>query len=322
MDLVKPDQRDCIIILDEMALKAQTLVEKKSGRIVGNVDHGCIQGEANENTANHVLAVMVVGLKEQWQYPIAYFLTNSINADIQAQIIWESIQFLTESYLDVHAVIFDGTSKNLTTADRLGCKISSKFDGSFKHPCREEGDIYIILDACHMIKLARNALADIGIIKDLHNDTIKWDYIVKLHQVQAKYILHLGNKLKGHHIKWQNHKMKVRSCCSNFKHFCCSSNKFLVIHKTPGFENSAATTNFIQKMNDIFDILNSTNKFGKATKKPVTKENIDMYEIEMYMQEIQIYLMQLKDLQWPPKLLEHYASYLCTLSPLSPYTML
>ena len=25
-DLVKPDQRDCIIILDEMALKAQVLV--------------------------------------------------------------------------------------------------------------------------------------------------------------------------------------------------------------------------------------------------------------------------------------------------------
>ena len=29
------------------------------------------------------------------------------------------------------------------------------------------------------------------------------------------------------------------------------------------------------------------------------------------------------NLQWPPKLLEHYASYLCTLSPLPlPYTML
>jgi len=93
-------------------------------------------------------------------------------------------------------VVFDGTSNNLTTADRLGCKIRSNFDGCFKHPCREERKIYISLDACHMIKLARNALADIGIIKDLNNGTIKWDFIVKLHQIQAKYILHLGNKLK------------------------------------------------------------------------------------------------------------------------------
>ena len=111
-DLVKPDQRDCVIILDEMSLKAQTLVEKKTGRLVGNVDYGCIQGEPKENIANHVLVVMAAGLKEKWQYPLAYFLTNSTNADIQAQIIRESIQFLTESSLDVHAVIFDGTSKN------------------------------------------------------------------------------------------------------------------------------------------------------------------------------------------------------------------
>ena len=84
------------------------------------------------------------------------------------------------------------------------------------------------------------------------------------------------------------------SCCSNFKHFFCSGNKFLVIHKTPGFENSAATTIFLQKMNDIFDILNSKSKFGKATKQPVTKQN--SAEIEMYMQESETYLMQSKDL--------------------------
>ena len=46
-----------------MALKAHTLVEKRSGRFVGNVDYGCIQGKAKENTANHALVVMVVGLK-------------------------------------------------------------------------------------------------------------------------------------------------------------------------------------------------------------------------------------------------------------------
>ena len=72
-----------------MALKAQPLVERRSGRLDSNVDYGCIQGEAKENTANHALVVMVVGLKEKWQYPIAYFLTTSINADIQAQIIQE-----------------------------------------------------------------------------------------------------------------------------------------------------------------------------------------------------------------------------------------
>ena len=41
----------------------------------------------------------------------------------------------------------------------------------------EKREIFnIILDACHMIKRARNALADIGIFKDINNDTIKWDF--------------------------------------------------------------------------------------------------------------------------------------------------
>jgi len=91
---------------------------------------------------------------------IAYFLTTSINADIQTQIIQESVQFLKESSIEVHVEVFDGISRILTTADRLGCKISSNCDGCFKHPCREARKIYIILDVCHMIKLARNALAD------------------------------------------------------------------------------------------------------------------------------------------------------------------
>ena len=106
-------------------------------------------------------------------------------------------------------MVFDGTSKNLTTADRLGCKISSNFDGCSKHPCREGRKIYIILHACHMIRIAINALVDIGIIKDSNNGIIKWDFIVKLHQIQAKDIFHLRNRLKQPHTKWQNHKIKV-----------------------------------------------------------------------------------------------------------------
>ena len=65
-DLVIPNQRDCSIILDDMALKAQTLVERRSGKLVSNVDSGSIQGEGKESTANHALVVMVVGLNDKW----------------------------------------------------------------------------------------------------------------------------------------------------------------------------------------------------------------------------------------------------------------
>ena len=61
--LAPSDQQDSIIILDEMSLKAQTVVDRKTSRLFGNVDYGSIQGEPEENVATHVLAVMAAGQK-------------------------------------------------------------------------------------------------------------------------------------------------------------------------------------------------------------------------------------------------------------------
>ena len=293
-NLIKPSERDCVIILDEMSIRSQTLVDNKSGKLVGNVDYGSIQGEPRENVANHVLVVMVAGLKAKWQNPMAYFLTNNTNAEIQAQIIRESINFLTESIFNVHAVIFDGTAKNMTTAERLGCKINTHFDGSFRHPCRDDEKIHVILDACHMIKLARNALADRGIIYDSNKQPIKWDFIVKLHQAQMNDVLHLGNKLKGHHVKWQNHKMKVNIAAQTLSNSVAAAIRFLETLKAPGFENSDPTSDFILRINTIFDILNSKNRFGKAAKTPITLKNIGA--IDEYIKETELYLTKLQDL--------------------------
>ena len=71
---------------------------------------------------------------------------------MQAQVIKESINLLTDAALDVHAVTFHDCSKNLATARRLGCKIDS-FDGCFPHPTRPAKILYVILDICHMLKL-------------------------------------------------------------------------------------------------------------------------------------------------------------------------
>ena len=41
---------------------------------------------------------------------------------------------------------------------------------------------------------------------------------ILLYQTQQKDILHLGNKLKSQHFKWQNHKMKVKFATQLFSH--------------------------------------------------------------------------------------------------------
>ena len=48
--------------------------------------------------------------------------------------------------------------------DALGChfdQIYNSISTAFKHPVTGE-NVFVVLDACHMLKLARNALASLG----------------------------------------------------------------------------------------------------------------------------------------------------------------
>ena len=83
------------------------------------------------------------------------------------------------------------------------------FVTKFQHPTTGE-DVFIIADPCHMLKLARNALAFLGTITDEEGQKIQWDYFQQLHMLQQEQGLKMGNKLSSNHIKFEKHKMNVR----------------------------------------------------------------------------------------------------------------
>jgi hypothetical protein len=277
---LEDDDKDCVILIDA-----------KNKKFAGNTDYGPILAEGQDTIAHNALVVMAVGLQKPWSYPIAYFLTNHMDAPMQAQIIKESINLLTDAGLDVHAVTFDGCSKNLATARCLGCKLD-KFDGSFKHPTRPDRTLYVILDICHMLKLASNALGDKEIFLTDGKETISWHYIKELFNVQQSDILHLRNKLKNVHIKWHNQKMKVAVAAQTLSSSVAAGMMYLRSLKIKQFENCEHTAEFIQN-NDIFDILNTKSKFGKRYKRPLTLEKCK--ELQQTLPHIISYLKKLKD---------------------------
>ena len=159
---------------------------------------------------------MIGSLKKPLSIPLGYFLTHGLNSDVLCQLIKESIKMLHEVGAHVHAVIFDGASKNVGMAEKLGCNIKN-LDGSFPHPCHHDRRVHVIFDICHMIKLTRNTFSDLKIFCTTFNEKISWQHIL-LYQTQQKDILHLGNKLKSQHDKWQNHKMKVKLATQLFSY--------------------------------------------------------------------------------------------------------
>ena len=89
----------------------------------------------------------------------------------------------------------DGTAVNLKTFEILGCSFSGSYDEmttSIIHPATEE-EVYVILDPCHMLKLARNALAHLGTIFDGEGNVISWHHIEELQKLQEVEGLNLGS---------------------------------------------------------------------------------------------------------------------------------
>jgi hypothetical protein len=67
------------------------------------------------------------------------------------------------------------SSQSYRTFEILGCSINGSYDEmttSIFHPTTDE-DVFIILDPCHMLKLARNALAHLGTIVDGEENVIR-----------------------------------------------------------------------------------------------------------------------------------------------------
>lgn len=104
----------------------------------------------------------------------------------------------------------DGLASNISMLQKLGCKFDTQefiFQLWFEHPSNDS-NIYVFLDACHMMKLVRNVLGSVQELCDDANNVIKWKHIENLHKLQEAEGLHLANKLTSKHV--HNNKMKVK----------------------------------------------------------------------------------------------------------------
>ncbi|XP_065642826.1 DNA transposase THAP9-like isoform X2 [Hydra vulgaris] len=118
-----------------------------------------------------------------------------------------------------------------------------------------------------MLKLARNALCDLEVLKGCDGKYIKWSYIKALHEIQEKEGLKFANKISIKHIYFQRHKMNVKFAAQTLSSSVPNATEFLMFSKHPNFKHVEGTINFIRVINKLFDMLNSKNLFSKSYKK-------------------------------------------------------
>ena len=263
---------DCTLMMGAMAIRKQVIYDKTKAKFTGFVDYGGCIPEHSEEQASEALGFLFVGLKSYWKAPIGYFLTNKRNAAMQASLVKSALTFVDDFCFRVWSLTCDGTVTNFETLWLLGCSFTPNYDKmvvSFKHLTRPY-NVYSILDACHYGKLSRNTLGDYGKFHSGSGHVISWEYIEKLCKLQDDEGLSLANKISINHIKWQQHKMKVKYAAQTL------SSSVAMVLKSPqfdlkhaDFQNCGPTLDFINAIDNLFDILNSCYAYARGFKHPL-----------------------------------------------------
>ena len=295
VDTAKNRRTICALMLDEMAIRKH--IQFADGEYHGFVDVGNGQQDDSAPIAKDALVLMVVSVNASWKIPVAYFLVDGMSGSERANVIRECLHRLHATGVQVVSLTCDGPSCHFSMLKDLGADLSlntSTFQTSFPHPSDTSIRVNILLDACHMLKLVRNTLADRGVLFDAEGGRISWGFIESLNTLQEEEGLRLGNRLKKSHIQWRKQKMKVNLAAQALSASVADALEYSdTVLALPQFSDSAATVKFLRIFDELFDVLNSRNPFGTGFKAPMRKTNRDRWQ--KALDNADKYIRQLKD---------------------------
>lgn len=244
---------------DEVAIKQLVQWSDARKKFMGYQTYGA---NNESKIASQAIVFLITGINFIFSIPVAYHFIGNLNQNLKAELLKEVITAITNIGIVVVNLTFDGLSANLQACVILGSSFAlSDFRPYFPNPVNDSR-IHVILDACHMMKLWRNTLANVKTLKDGNGEVIDWHFFEKLENYRIKndFITH---KLTKRHILWYTNKMNVRLAAQTLSHSVSKSLLYLQDADCPGFRNSAATAEFAKRANDkILCETNSTQIFS------------------------------------------------------------
>lgn len=277
----------CTLMFDEMSIRSQVFWSQLKLDYVGLAStNNVTTADANSvaQIARQAIVFMLNGINISFDFPVAYYLINSIDKEQRKELLLEVIKAVTVCGIRIVAVAFDGLPSNFAMCELLGAHLnpySPTFKTTFKNPVTND-NIYIILDPPHMEKLARNTLGTRKIMLDADNQKIEWKYIELLYEYSKQFNLRT-HKLSKKHIQFDRNPMNVRLAAQTFSDSVAKSMQFLKEQSHPEFKDSGATIEFVKIMNTLFDICNgrhqvSTNIFKRPLSDGNTRVIFDCFD--------------------------------------------
>ncbi len=273
----------CIILFDEMSLKSHLVYITNKDVLIGLQDYG--DGEKTSCLATSAIVFMARGSCENWKQPLAYFLVNeACNSEMVKEKLFQIIDKVENIGLSVLAVVCD-IGSNFQ-------KLFRELNLDYENPSflRNGKKILFLFDAPHIIKAIRNNLMKY----DFHFGDRKfasWKDIQQLYEIDSKNDICCRPKLTQSHLFPNNfQKMKVKLATQVLSH-TVSSAMCTGVSTGQLPSRAAATAEFIETIDQIFDSLNSSSfESPKNFNKPITQD----FDHCKFMKEMSTFVQNIK----------------------------
>ena len=244
-------EKESVLMWDEMANRPGLEYNLKEDYVEGYHDLSDDFGGRKAEMAKSVLVIMLSGLTHDWKQPLMYFPTNgSVSGTTLKDIILNVLEITDDIGFRVRHMVCDQGSTNQKAIASLGINKDRPFIEL------NNRKITFAFDGPHILKCLRNNLIKRNYIID--NVEVSWAPLIELRELERTKVCKAAPKLTDRHLNPNNfEKMNVRLAAQIFSNSVYAA---LMAGATCGaLKHSAtiATSNFLKRINDIFDCLNA-----------------------------------------------------------------
>lgn len=253
------NEKYCVLLFDEMALKKFLEYSKAMDFIEGFEDLGHL-GRTNK-FAKEALVFFVRGMFLSWKFPFTYFLSQSATSgNILKDLILAVLKKLKEIGLNVKAVVCDQGTNNRNALKLLGVTEPTR-------PFFLDNDgnkYYTIYDTPHLMKSIRNNLLNGNYILD--NEIISFSDVRDTYRIDQRSQTGARSMVKitsAHLNPNPFQKLSVKLAVQIFSHSVSSAIQTAVQTGVLNSSTALTTANFLTSCNNLFDCLNSVQRYNK-----------------------------------------------------------
>lgn len=273
-------ERYGIVLMDEIKIQEKLVWDKHTGDLIGYVDLGDMELnlaslQKSDDIASHMLVFLIRSIVNPLKFSLANFATTNATSVQLFTLFWKAVGILEDNCgIKVVGVTSDGASPNrsmyrmhfnMTRVEDVNGDVDVTYR-TLNVMATEKRYIYFISDPPHLIKTARNCLANSmagRCTRSMWNNGkyLTWNHISKLFFDDLDCGVHLVPKITNNHIKLTPFSvMNVRLAAQ-----VLSESVFHAL-QTYGPPEAEATATFCMMMDKFFDCLNIRN-----TKEGITK---------------------------------------------------